>query len=163
MKCFISVDFTHSNTYKLFSLKKKWVRENTFLSVLLCNFARNQNATEHPTYCDPHRDFTDCNLTWPTCNLSFLFKSEKHSHYNSPSFHLLVHHVLNSPFDLGKGCRLTAVIQHCYHRVHTPEHLSQHLVMVWQREARGGRLGKGVVPLVCWLLSTEGEEKGKTV
>lgn len=47
MKCFNSVDFTHSNTYKLFSLKKKWVSENTFLSVLLCNCARNQNATEH--------------------------------------------------------------------------------------------------------------------
>lgn len=73
-----------------------------------------------------------------------------------------MHHVLNSLFDLGEGGGLTAVVQHGDHSVHTPEHLSQHLVVVWQGETRGGRLGKGVVPLVCWLLSTEGQERGKT-
>lgn len=66
-----------------------------------------------------------------------------------------MHHVLNSLFDLGKSGGLTAVVQHGDHRVHAPEHLCQHLVLKRQGQARGGRLGESVVPLVCWLLRTE--------
>lgn len=68
--------------------------------------------------------------------------------------HLLVHHVLNSLLDLGKSGCLRAVVQHCDHGVHAPEHLSQYLVLVWQGQSRGHNLGEGMVPLVCWLLGT---------
>lgn len=70
-----------------------------------------------------------------------------------------MHHVLDSLFDLGEGGRLTAVVQHGDHSVHTPEHLSQHLVRVWQREAWGHGLGEGVVTLVCWLLGAGQDRK----
>lgn len=85
-----------------------------------------------------------------------------HNQTISPCFYLLVHHVLNSLFDLGEGGCLTAVVQHSNHSVHTPEHLSQNLVLVRQGEAWGGCLGEGVVPLVGWLLSTEGQQNNKT-
>lgn len=63
-----------------------------------------------------------------------------------------MHHVLNSPFDLGEGRALTAVVQHGDHSVHASEHLSQHLVMVGEGEAWGGILSESVVPLIRWLL-----------
>lgn len=69
--------------------------------------------------------------------------------------HLLVHHVLNSLLDLAISSCLMAVVQHGHHRIHAPEHFSQHLVLVRQGEAGWDLLGKGVVPLVCWQLSAE--------
>lgn len=63
-----------------------------------------------------------------------------------------MHHVLNSPFDLGEGRGLAAVVQHGDHSVHASEHFNQHLVMVGEREAWGGILSKSVVPLIRWLL-----------
>lgn len=72
-----------------------------------------------------------------------------------------MHHVLNSLFDLGKGSRLATVVQHGYHRVHAPEHLSQYLVLVRKGEARGSHLSKGVVPLVRWQLRTKGQDGNK--
>lgn len=79
----------------------------------------------------------------------------------SEGLHLLVHHVLNALLDLGEGGRLAAVVQHGHHRVHAPEHLGQHLVLVGQGEAWGHVLGEGVVLLIRWLLRTEGE-RGQT-
>lgn len=75
--------------------------------------------------------------------------------------HLLVHHVLNSLLDLAISSRLMAVVQHGHHRIHAPEHFSQHLVLVRQGEAGWDLPGKGVVPLVCWQLSAE-ERKRRT-
>lgn len=63
-----------------------------------------------------------------------------------------MHHLLNPLLDLGERGGLTAVVKHCYHRLHAPEHLSQHLVLVWQGETRGGCLGEVVVALVRWRL-----------
>lgn len=70
-----------------------------------------------------------------------------------------MHHVLDSLLDLGKGGRLTAIVQHGNHRVHAPKHLSEQLVVVGQGQAWGGCLGEGVVALVCRLFSTEGREE----
>lgn len=75
----------------------------------------------------------------------------------SQCFHLLVHHVLDSLFDLGEGDCLAAVVQHSDHGVHAPEHLCQHLVLVRQGEAWRNCLSEGVVPLVRWQLSAEGQ------
>lgn len=72
-----------------------------------------------------------------------------------------MHHVLNSLLDLAISSRLVAVVQHGHHRVHAPEHFSQHLVLVRQGEAGWDLLGKGVVPLVCRQLSAE-ERKRRT-
>lgn len=66
-----------------------------------------------------------------------------------------MHHVLNSLLDLAISSCLMAVVQHGHHRIHAPEHFSQHLVLVRQGEAGWDLLGKGVVPLVCWQLSAE--------
>lgn len=70
-----------------------------------------------------------------------------------------MNHVLNPLFDLGKGSRLTAVVEHGHHCVQAPEHLSQYFVLVRQGEARGGCLGEGVIPLVRWQLTAEGNVK----
>lgn len=65
-------------------------------------------------------------------------------------FYLLAHHVLNPLLYLGKGGGFTAVVQHGHHRLHTSEHLSQHLVLVGQGETGGGPLGKAVIALERW-------------
>lgn len=72
-----------------------------------------------------------------------------------PPFYVLVHHVLNPLLYLGEGGGFAAVVQHCYHRLHAPEHLSQHLVVVRQGETGGRRLGEAVVALVRWRFTAK--------
>lgn len=75
------------------------------------------------------------------------------------SFYVLVHHVLNALPYLAERGGFTAVVKHCYHRLHAPEHLSQHLVLVRQRQTGGQRLGKAVVALVRWHFSARRKEE----
>lgn len=70
------------------------------------------------------------------------------THPRTPPPYVLVHHVLNPLLYLGEGGGLTAVVEHGDHRLHAPEHLSQHLVLVRQRETGARRLGEAVVALV---------------
>lgn len=81
----------------------------------------------------------------------------------SDKFHLLVHHVLNSLFDLAEGHRLVAVVQHGHHCVHAPEHLCQNLVLVGQGQAGRYGLGEGVIPLVRRHLTAAGNMDMQTL
>lgn len=75
------------------------------------------------------------------------------------SFHLLMHHVLNSLFDLAEGHSLVAVVQHGHHCVHAAEHLGQNLVIVGQDQAGRHRLGEGVILLVRRQLAAAGNKQ----
>lgn len=70
-------------------------------------------------------------------------------------FYALVSHVLDPLLYFGKGRGFTAIVKHRHHRLHAPEHLGQHLVLVGQGETWGGRLGQGVVALVRRRVAAE--------